>query len=337
MSEVSIPVSLLNAALRPAKARGYNIHLWLRQAGIPQRLLDEPNARISASQYSHVQALAIKNMDDELLGSADEPIKAGASQALCHWLITTKTLAQAMHRLCQFYQILGRGFLVSLDLTDQAASLRFQPWSEHSTIQPFAYEHFMFGHHRVLSWLTSHDLPVLATRLNYAEPEHLSDYRFMFPRASITFDCLGDGCELVFDRKWLELPVRQTQENLALFLRRPLFNILTDAYSEQSWTARTREALQRQLSSTPSLVEIAEKLDVHPKRLRRRLKDEGIDYKDLKDQLRRDIAINALTQSSLPIEKIAELTGFAETSTFTRTFKRWTGVTPFTYRRKVGG
>ncbi len=91
------------------------------------------------------------------------------------------------------------------------------------------------------------------------------------------------------------------------------------------------------LHTSPNLDTLALQLEIHPKRLRRRLKGEGIEYQDLKDQLRRDMAINALTQTSLSIERIAERTGFAETSTFTRSFKRWTGVTPFTYRRKVGG
>ena len=60
---------------------------------------------------------------------------------------------------------------------------------------------------------------------------------------------------------------------------------------------------------------------------------EGISYGSLKGQLRRDIAIDHLTKSQQSIEQIAYLTGFSETCTFTRAFKRWTGVTPFSYRK----
>ncbi|WP_460853663.1 helix-turn-helix domain-containing protein [Pseudomaricurvus hydrocarbonicus] len=56
-------------------------------------------------------------------------------------------------------------------------------------------------------------------------------------------------------------------------------------------------------------------------------------YMDLKNQLRRDIAIRCLVQSSDSIEKISSHTGFSEASTFIREFKKWTGVTPHTYRK----
>ncbi|BFM06191.1 AraC family transcriptional regulator [Halioxenophilus aromaticivorans] len=337
MNDISIPIPLLNAALAPAKDQGYQVDQWLIQASIPPVILQQPNARISAAQYSHMQSLAIRAMNDELMGFSQSPQRVGTSQALCHWLVTTKNLAQALARINQFYDLLGQGFRVSYSTSASHASLKFAPVVSDEIIAPFAYEHFMFAHHRVLTWLTSHDVPVQAVHLNYSRPTHGSDYRFMFPPAEIQFDRVQSFCELLFDRSLLSLPIKQGQEDLLLFLRRPLFNILMNAYSEQSWTARTRTALQSLLYTRPNLEAVAEHLDIHPKRLRRRLKNEGIEYQDLKDQLRRDIAINALTQSGESIEGIAELTGFAETSTFTRSFKRWTGVTPYTYRRKVGG
>ncbi len=337
MASISIPIPLLNAALEPANQKGCDVERWLLQANIPPGLLQQPNARISAAQYSHMQSLSIRAMNDELMGFSQEPQRVGTSQALCHWLVTTKSMGQALQRISQFYGLLGKGFNVVVKLSATRVKLQFEPCLPSETIAAFAYEHVMFAHHRVLTWLTNHDLPVLQVNLNYPQPLHLSDYHFMFPQAKIEFDCNQRHSELVFDRRLTELPITQRQEDLLLFLRRPLFNILINAYSEQSWTARTRTALQQVLHTSPNLDTLALQLEIHPKRLRRRLKGEGIEYQDLKDQLRRDMAINALTQTSLSIERIAERTGFAETSTFTRSFKRWTGVTPFTYRRKVGG
>ena len=59
-------------------------------------------------------------------------------------------------------------------------------------------------------------------------------------------------------------------------------------------------------------------------------------FDQLKDELRRDVAIRLLTQTSLPPEEIGVRTGFEDPTTFYRAFKRWTGCSPGVYRRMGG-
>jgi AraC-like DNA-binding protein len=49
--------------------------------------------------------------------------------------------------------------------------------------------------------------------------------------------------------------------------------------------------------------------------------------------VRCDLARSYLGERHLAIDEVAFLLGFAETSTFYRAFKRWTGITPGEYRR----
>ena len=53
----------------------------------------------------------------------------------------------------------------------------------------------------------------------------------------------------------------------------------------------------------------------------------------LKDNLRRDAAIEYLAQQDLTLLEIAQRLGFSEASTFHRAFKHWTGVAPGEYRQ----
>ena len=53
----------------------------------------------------------------------------------------------------------------------------------------------------------------------------------------------------------------------------------------------------------------------------------------IKDALRRDVAVEYLTQSDLPLLEVAARVGFSEASTFHRAFKGWTGLTPGAYRQ----
>ena len=62
--------------------------------------------------------------------------------------------------------------------------------------------------------------------------------------------------------------------------------------------------------------------------LARRLSDEGLNFTEILQHLRRDLAIRYLDDRKLHVSKIAWLLGFHEVSAFTNAFKRWTGKTP---------
>jgi AraC-like DNA-binding protein len=62
--------------------------------------------------------------------------------------------------------------------------------------------------------------------------------------------------------------------------------------------------------------------------LARRLSDEGLNFTEILQQLRRDLAVRYLDDRKLHVSKIAWLLGFHEVSAFTHACKRWTGKTP---------
>ncbi|MNR46967.1 Urease operon transcriptional activator [compost metagenome] len=82
----------------------------------------------------------------------------------------------------------------------------------------------------------------------------------------------------------------------------------------------------------PELEKLAQIMSMSNSTLQRRLQAEGITYQRLKDDLRRDIAINLLCNPNLTVIDVAVQTGFQETSAFHRAFKKWTGVSPGAYR-----
>ena len=69
---------------------------------------------------------------------------------------------------------------------------------------------------------------------------------------------------------------------------------------------------------------VARSLGMSKRSLARRLSDEGLNFTEILQQLRRDLAVRYLDDRKLHISKIAWLLGFNEVSSFTHTFKRWT-------------
>ena len=71
---------------------------------------------------------------------------------------------------------------------------------------------------------------------------------------------------------------------------------------------------------------------VTPRTLQRRLREEGVGYAALVEEMRAKFAAEYLNDPSLSISEISYLLGFSEPSAFSRAFRRWTGKSPQTFR-----
>jgi AraC-like DNA-binding protein len=81
--------------------------------------------------------------------------------------------------------------------------------------------------------------------------------------------------------------------------------------------------------------EIAGAVATSPRTLQRQLAENGTTFQKLRDQVRADLALKYLRQSTLRFAEISEILGFAEPSVFTRSFRRWHGCTPREARRHI--
>ena len=99
---------------------------------------------------------------------------------------------------------------------------------------------------------------------------------------------------------------------------------------------RQREPLRRMpdrsLFLTRYADDLAAWLNMSARTLHRQLQEEGASLQQLKDSVRRDLAVALLQRSSRPMKQIAEAVGFQNEKSFMRAFKNWTGATPESFR-----
>ncbi|MGE4482598.1 AraC-like transcriptional regulator QhpR [Acidocella sp.] len=70
--------------------------------------------------------------------------------------------------------------------------------------------------------------------------------------------------------------------------------------------------------------------------LQRRLTELGLNFMQLRNQVRTRLGQSLLIKTSLPITAIGERLGYSETSAFSRAFRAQTGLSPVSYRRRGG-
>lgn len=87
----------------------------------------------------------------------------------------------------------------------------------------------------------------------------------------------------------------------------------------------------------PGLIRVARKLELAPRRLQRKLKMYGMNFKEIVDETRSRLALTYLNDSKNTLTDIALVLGYSEVSAFNRAFKRWMNSTPLEYRRQSAG
>ncbi|WP_373875756.1 helix-turn-helix transcriptional regulator [Pseudomonas juntendi] len=71
-----------------------------------------------------------------------------------------------------------------------------------------------------------------------------------------------------------------------------------------------------------------------PRTLRRRLIDEDTTFLKLCDEVRYALAREFLREYVLSVEQISARLGYIDPTSFIKAFKRWTGETPLSYRKR---
>jgi AraC-like DNA-binding protein len=106
--------------------------------------------------------------------------------------------------------------------------------------------------------------------------------------------------------------------------------------SQSALRDRVRNMIRATLGADDCTSErIAAALCLHRRTLQRRLSAEGTSFEALKDEIRRDLALQALGEEGMSLTLLAEKLGYAETSVLTRSFGRWFAATPTEMRKKL--
>ncbi|MEC5216004.1 AraC-like DNA-binding protein [Actimicrobium sp. GrIS 1.19] len=84
----------------------------------------------------------------------------------------------------------------------------------------------------------------------------------------------------------------------------------------------------------PQLVEVAAAVSLTPRTLMRRLRADGVTFQQLLDAARQARTLWLLQHTRCSVEDIAAQLGYADTSNFSRTVRRWFGATPLGLRER---
>lgn len=326
-----IDVGYLNLVLSGARQAGYDTEAIIVRAGIDPKILSTPRGRLSQHQFARLISHLTTVTRDEAWALCSKPIKPGTFRMMCRLLVRCNNLREALRTGCHFYHLVVDDFTLRFHADSREACVWITDNIDDKDRQRMINGAAIFFVYGLMCWLVGRKLPL--TTVHYKFPElPLSSELAPVYEAPILHD--QKRTELRFEAALLDLPIIPDEERLGRFLASVPSVLLVRYRDETSFSERVRGILRRNLTKMPSLEEVAEKLNVSPQTLRRRLQDgNNCGFQELKDRVRRDVAIRLLEKSRLSIDEIGMSLGFSEVSTFHRAFRRWTGFAPGEYRQ----
>ena len=167
--------------------------------------------------------------------------------------------------------------------------------------------------------------------LSYSRPAHSACYKRAF-NAPITFDC--EHNQLFLSAQVFDTPVKTANRTLHVVFQQQCEEMLRGLKSVEETTAAVRQLLIESAGDFLDIAQVAERLHVSERTLRRQLEAESTSFRAVLDEIRDLLAREYLTKTELTIADIAHLLDYAETVSFRRAFARWNGVTPNNYRQQ---
>jgi AraC-like DNA-binding protein len=326
----SIPMAgggLSRLAIARLESAGVPVAPFLKRVGLTPEVIADPEERLSVrSQVALLDEAAVALKDDGLgftLAREFDPRELGL---LYYVMASSQTLGDALKRVARYSKITNDAVVVGYREGNRLIiSLSYSGVPRHSDRHQI--EFCMFAVLRLCRVLTGQNLVPQHFWISHHRSGANSEMA-RFVGTKVEFGADKDEFALNLDAR--ELPLIHADTHLNDLLLKYCEVALADRRGDISQLrTRVENAISSLLPHGRVLVEdVARSLGMSERTLARRLSDEGLNFTEILQQLRRDLAVRYLDDRKLHVSKIAWLLGFNEVSAFTHAFKRWTGKTP---------
>lgn len=303
--------------------------------GLDPERLASAGARLTIARYMRLGHAAIQLCGEPALGlrmgACSRLTYAGLAGITAAQAPSVREAARALIRYEPLYATNYRG-QSSFDEDAGGAWLRFYSISPYNGYNRFVVDALLSGWLAQLSSVAGQGLQAQRVEIEFDPPEYVNAYQVL----SVQPVQFASGAN--------QLRLDQATLGLRNPLHCPgtwheLLALCEQALLQQTRTRSLRERITQLLGPLlsggrePDLEAVAARLKMPVWTLRRRLAEEGTQFRAILNDTRRDLAMTYIRDTELAFGELAYLLGFASAEAFQRAFKRWIGQTPGEFRR----
>ncbi|MEO4203300.1 AraC family transcriptional regulator ligand-binding domain-containing protein [Acinetobacter pittii] len=340
LSKASIPISYAHLLLEIMVDKGFSALEILKKSKIPLILLDQLDARITPMQWSKLAWESLILSKDSGLGyEYGIKLRLTAHGPMGYALMSSPNLRQAIEVSTQFFNMRLKDYRIALLENNEFSIIEIKEThpvvsnqlAQAETLRRFFYECLMIGVIQAGQFLREHDFSDIELSVDWSEPSYHKAYQHQLP--TIHFNQPTN--QIRYKKQLLDLPIKMADP---IAFKQALAECEAEQlrFSEQikdiCLTVKAELNLNPQVGY-PTFDEIANRLNMSSRTLRRHLSQVGSSYLHLLEEVQQKEAENLLLNSDMEIQEIALYLGYIQPTNFTRAFKKWTGQTPITFRK----
>jgi len=326
--------SLARYALQAAERVGLDTGRLLSEAKLEPEVVADIDGRVPVDRLLQLWQLARELSGDACFGlhSAENLAAPETVHVVGFAARTAATIGEAIATVGRFARVMNETTCFELVRRSSVSALRVGPDVGHPRWPRVYAEVVIGGYLRVGRALAGGDQECLGATFEHAAPREVSEYHRVFG-PNVEFGAPANS--LMFRSELLDLPVRFADPALADYLRAQAVAMLDRLPKAGALRQRVRQAVADRLSEASEIRVVARRLGMSSRTLQRSLQEEGTSFQQIRDEVRKCVALELLRERSLSVSEIAALVGYANTSAFRVALRRWTGGSARDARREL--
>ena len=327
---MSIFASSISSFWRQLEDSGVDPAPLFRKHGIDSSTVFDPGARISYVKLDRVMADAVEQSGDPFfsLREAAYLLPSHLGPLGFAWLAST-CLRSAFQRVQRYIKVLHENMQVTMSDSEDALVVTFDLDAPSANL----YQRDI-GYLAIMTRMCRFNYgdqwnPARVTVSHPAPPDQ--SYFYSLFRCPVDFE--AENNSLHIDLRHADKQLTGANKQLAQLNDHIVVRYLAHL-SRKDIVNRVKAAILDSLgegSATESF--IAQEMNTSIRNLNRKLSNEGTNFKSLLMEIRRELAEQYISDSTLTLTEISFLLGFSEVSSFSRAYRRWEGQSPSEARK----
>jgi len=303
-----------------------------RAEGIDPETMFDAGARVSFDRYQHVSLKAAELSKDPFFGlKGAEHFRPAHLGALGFAWLASSSLRTAFQRMSRYARMIQEKLTVELNEDDEffyvgidahapALDEKIREQGQLSIVTKLC---------RVISGNSFSPAKICFQQARPAE----TSYYYEFFRCPIEFE--APSTNAVINLRDVDKRLTGSNDELARLNEHVVVKYLAHI-AKHDVVNQVKACIIDGLSGgMVTEASVAAELHTTPRNLHRKLQKEGTSFKQLLNEMRRDLALKYIQDRSKTLTEISFMLGFSEASSFSRAFKTWTGKPPSEARQHV--
>lgn len=247
--------------------------------------------------------------------------------------LSSNNLLEVLRDMERFFSLRAPAFHLSMEVDADYVTIKVDYPGRNDPLRPFIMELVLMGLVIMTGQVLDRPQTGAEIHMQGLAPAY---YAALAPHLPVPVQYEQAEYALKVPLALMQAPLRLADANAAAMAREACERELqarSNSPRDDVLTARVRTVLEASQDRLPTLEDVAATLHVSTRTLKRRLQEEGRNFRALMDHVLCERATQMLQEEGLSVSEVAYRLGYNDVSNFSRAFRRWTGQSPSDFRK----